>query len=83
MSALLTFSALEGDGIYAVHDRLSGLHTIGKVSKVYRGRSAFIWCALPVSEKFDGTPRKGFSTRREAAYALARYVDTKNREWIA
>lgn len=84
MSNVISFSALtDPAGSYAVHDRLSSVYTIGRVAKVYRGRSAFKWCALPVGEHWDGTLRKAFDTRREAAYALARYVDTGDRRWVA
>jgi hypothetical protein len=76
---MTSFSKLPGE-TYAVRD---GNRSIGRVGKVYRGRSAFVWCPLPVGEHFDGTFRAGYRTRSEAARGLARYVNTGERRWVA
>ena len=63
---------------YRVRDWYDG-KLIGTVTRVQSRR---VWLAIPPNEEVDGT-RYGYQTRREAAYALARYADTGNRDWIA
>ena len=79
---LLTFTAqANSDGIYFVNDNLAGGRRIGRVARVGK-----LWIATPEGTEFGG-PRKAFATRRDAAYALSRYMDTvrdgnEDRNWI-
>jgi hypothetical protein len=74
----------KSDGMYALEDRTGGrVCTLGQVLKVYSGNSVAGWIAVPVGESADGSPRIAFRTRGAAADALACYVDTQDRKWIA
>jgi hypothetical protein len=80
MKSLYTYTKVgNADGIYLVTDKLSTLRYIGKVARVDPSR---VWIAVPTGEPFDGR-RHAFQTRAVAAHALARFVETGNREWIA
>lgn len=80
---LYTFTKLPGsEGMYFVKDRMSNLVSIGMVAKINDAGGQVTWAAAPVGEKFAGQRRKGFATRGRAASALARFVDTGNRDWI-
>lgn len=78
MSSAVSFSRVPNDDAYFVHDRMSTLRASGVVYKTEWGH----WSVIPHTER-DGDPdRKLFQTRREAAHALTRFIDTGDRDWI-
>lgn len=79
MAKLQTFSAI-GDGTYRVNDMYHGY--VGRTI-----RTTGDWVGVPPREDPTGT-RRVWSTRWQAAHALARFADTvadgsPNRDWIA